>query len=45
VDYYCNPQCEWVWVNNEFPTPFSFMYNDLKNIYDTLININKFYEY
>jgi succinate dehydrogenase/fumarate reductase-like Fe-S protein len=26
VDYCCNPQCIWVWGNNDFPTPFSFMY-------------------
>jgi hypothetical protein len=29
VDYYCNPQCIWVWGNSDFPTPFSFMYNCL----------------
>jgi len=22
-----NPQCIWVWGNNDFPTPFSCMYN------------------
>jgi len=27
VDYCCNPQCIRVWGNNDFPTPFSFMYN------------------
>jgi len=27
VDYYCNPQCFWLWGNNDFPTPFSYMYN------------------
>jgi hypothetical protein len=27
VDYCCNPQCFWVWGNNDFPTPFSYMYN------------------
>jgi len=27
VDYCCNPQCIWVRGNNDFPTPFSFMYN------------------
>ena len=26
VDYYCNPQCFWVWRNSDFPTPFSYMY-------------------
>jgi len=27
MDYCCNPQCIRVWGNNDFPTPFSFMYN------------------
>jgi len=27
VDYCCNPQCIWVWGNNDFSTPFSYMYN------------------
>jgi Icc-related predicted phosphoesterase len=22
ADYCCNPQCIWVWGNNDFPTPF-----------------------
>jgi succinate dehydrogenase/fumarate reductase-like Fe-S protein len=24
VDLCCNPQCIWVWGNNDFPTPFSY---------------------
>jgi hypothetical protein len=27
VDYCCNPQCIWVWVNSKFPTPFSLLLN------------------
>jgi transposase len=24
---HCGLQCNWVWGNSDFPTPFSFMYN------------------
>jgi hypothetical protein len=27
VDYCCDSQYIWVWKNNKFPIPFSFMYN------------------
>ena len=27
VDYCCDSQYIWVWKNNNFPIPFSFMYN------------------
>ena len=23
-----DPQCFWVWRNSDFPTPFSYMYNN-----------------
>ena len=23
-----DPQCVWVWRNSDFPTPFSYMYNN-----------------
>ena len=33
MDYCCNPQCIWVWGNNDFPTPFSYMYKFIQKNY------------